>query len=1023
MNKEELFLYKVGALLHDPLDKSWIITGRLEAPLQPFELMGAHEREAYNLAIKILGGTVLEKVINEYNKYLFSNKVIKPADRFASGVDRVFLDEFLPDNKKRIVEKDIKIRNPFNPEYEKDIPQEILKDKIFNFTECLKNILNGINDVKLAYLALYAFYELAWIKNNLPISPADTRVPTHSIFDHNYATTTAVNFFIDSNGNPNGLVIVIDVPSVQEYIKSSRKLRDLWVSSYLVSVLVWSTIKEFIKLYGPDILILPTTRFNPFFYHYVLSELSRYKDFIKKIKNLLSIKNDELNIFDVEKGYPRFAIIPATVTLFLPSLSYLNNDEEIRKLMAEYGISGTLDKSGLEKMIKEIFKKKWSILYESIIKVIRKIDKEKDIDKLNRHLIEKLEKIKGIFKFDKISPFGLRVVIFEVSEVVADVAKSGMNINLPYVIYNEIFNKINYELAKKKHLKVKSFVDLNLTQLTQDIYNGKNILDEKDGGGGFEYCTNCGILPSIVHFPASDEEYKKFLKNIGLANKKEIDEFTTYYSQGEKLCPYCLIKRLFTIKDYALASLEELLGKINAKFKFELKIPSLADISTYEFKDELVNKVIKYSVDKKILENLYDFLRKLELVRERAKTSNWLYINRKIEEIEESGLSHDEKADLEMILMLESEDLFFKKDEEKGIDRRRDWMSIAKSLDMQTSPRTYYGLIKSDADNMGKLISGDIKEMLKIDLKEYLKRAYNLKDIMSEDEINGTIEKIVTFYEKQLKPFRLGRGFLVSLSYHAALSRALILNALYDAKIIEDELDGFIVYSGGDDLLALVPVSKALRVVERTREFFESGNSKYFYKLNDNYYLVPTIAITGRSYSLYIAHYKYPMYTIITNSNFYLESVAKESKWKMYNNIYKKDSLILIYSPRGGDIFSVLPLSNLVNGKSSIETLIEIVDKINEGKITTRLVYELYNKDNLLRWNLIKNKEILIKDIIHIVERHIKTEYKKEVKFLQDYLDKAYDVENEEIKEEREKHLFSQLFKSVRIILGGLRGE
>jgi CRISPR-associated protein Cmr2 len=1008
MNKEELFFYKVGALLHDPPDKAWIVTGKLKAPSNP-EDKKAHEREAWNLAVRILRGTSLEKVANEYNNYLFSNKV-HCADRFASGIDRLFLDEFLPDDKRKIVEKDIKIRNPFNPCYEKDVQQELSIDKVSNFAEDIFNILNKINDVRLAYFILYAFYELAWIKEGLPISPADTRIPTHSVFDHNYATASAINFYIDSNDNsPNGLVVVIDVPSVQEYIRSSRKLRDLWASSYLVSVLVWSTIKEFVRLYGPDILILPTARFNPFFYHYVLSELSQYKDLIEKVKDLLSIESNGVRIFNAEEGYPKYAVIPATVTLFLPSLDYLNKDDEMKLLMTEYNISGILDEKQLNILIKEIFKKKWRMLYQGIVEEAKK-GKDEGINKLNKYLIENLEKIKEMFEFDKVPPFGLRVVVFEVSDILTD--EINYNTDLSFImIYNKIFDKIEYELARKKYLKVKSFADLKLTQLTQDIYDSNLDLDKKNDRG-FEYCTNCGILPSIVQFPASDLEYKNFLKDIGLDDVGEIDEFTIYYSQGEKLCPYCLIKRMFTIS--AMTSLEKLLGSMIGKF--ELKMPSLADISTYEFKDKLISKILKEPVNKKKLDELDKLLN--EFKKEKVKSSNWLYINKKIKEIEESNLDSRDKTNLEMILMYESERLFFEKDEEKGINRKKDWREIAKIFELQVLPGTYYALIRSDADNMGKLISGDMKGF-EIDLKEYLKRAYNLKDVMSEDEVTNMIEKI----KKRLKQLNneINKEFLVSLSYHSALSRALMLNALYDAKIIEDRLDGFIVYSGGDDLLALLPVSKALEAVRDSRKVFEFGDFQYFYKLSDNYF-VPTIAITGRSYSLYIAHYKYPMYAVITNSNSYLESVAKESKWKMYNKENKKDSLVIVYSPRGGEISSVLPLKSLECEESSIEVLIEIINKIIKGEFTNRLVYELYNEDNLLRWGLIKNKDILIKDIVYHIKRHVAKSHVEELRFLQNYLDKTYDFynENEAIKE---KYLFYQLFKSIRIVLGGLRGE
>jgi CRISPR-associated protein Cmr2 len=174
------------------------------------------------------------------------------------------------------------------------------------------------------------------------------------------------------------------------------------------------------------------------------------------------------------------------------------------------------------------------------------------------------------------------------------------------------------------------------------------------------------------------------------------------------------------------------------------------------------------------------------------------------------------------------------------------------------------------------------------------------------------------------------------------------------------------------------------------------------------------------------------MYAVVTNSNSYLDGIAKESAW-IYHGGKKieKDSLVIVYSPRGGETSAILPLKEY-EGKRGVEVLIEIVNKINNGKFTNRLVYELYDEDNLLRWyQMIKNKDILIRDIISHAKRHVKDKQhaEEELKFLRDYLDKIYDAYYREIDDEekmeiqKENYLFYQLFKSIRAYLGGLRGE
>ncbi|MEM2210999.1 MAG: hypothetical protein QXK35_04245 [Nitrososphaerales archaeon] len=58
-----------------------------------------------------------------------------------------------------------------------------------------------------------------------------------------------------------------------------------------------------------------------------------------------------------------------------------------------------------------------------------------------------------------------------------------------------------------------------------------------------------------------------------------------------------------------------------------------------------------------------------------------------------------------------------------------------------------------------------------------------------------------------------GSEFIMSIAYHIAISRSLMRAAIRDAKIIEKDCKGIVVYAGGDDLLAIVPVSKELDAI------------------------------------------------------------------------------------------------------------------------------------------------------------------------------------------------------------------
>jgi CRISPR-associated protein Cmr2 len=1065
MNKEELWLYKTAALLHDPPDKAWVITGRISVTTQLGDRL-VHESRAWLLANKILERTPLLKASQDHTKYFFSKKV-GVSDEFVAGIDRTLLSDVLPEEERHKLVRSLKIKNIFDPYKEKTLEEKIDEEEINKFVTQLNSILNGINDIKLEYFALYALYELAWIKSNLPVSPADTRVPTHSVFDHNYATTSAINLFIQSDNEPNGLVVMIDIPSVQEYISASRKLRDLRISSYLISLIAWKTVEAFVDLYGPDVLILPTTRFNPFFYMYLMGKVydkTQNDGLIDKIYEFLKLKYDEKEIKILEKGrFPSFGVIPPTITFLLPPFEYMEKDKEFKEIMNKYNIT-ILNKETLKMLIYKFFENQWENIYNEIKNNYKQI-KDIKIKSVIENIVNVLEKVKSYYNFEN-PPFDLRTIIIDIKEDIINKRKEELLKNdgrLDYrKVYEIIFEELYLELSKLKHLKVDSFSKINLTSLTNQIYQGNRVLvneyNEDKLKRGYEYCTVCGKLPAVLTVPTGEKEYYDFLSKIAGGASTRLEP---YFTEGEKFCPYCLIKRIITFEEIFESILNEFFGirdELKDKFKADVHVPSLADISTYEFKKKLIlNNLNKESDIDKIVKTAEEITKKE--VRKPGKlftSSSWIFYNKLFNEIKKSKLSDNQKVDLEyFFLYKESEDLFL-----KDVETKRKWISLAKDIGIGGEPWIYYALIKSDADNMGKIISGDVFLPLHLDLKneeenleryrdcyfkEYLKKVYNLE--LSEEELEKRISNVINNIKIKT---------VISFSYHSSISKSLMLNALIDNLFIE-ELDGFTIYTGGDDLLALSPVSKSLEIVSRTAKSFNKGNSDGFYCIGRNYY-VPNIK-TGRSYVMCIAHYMYPMYAVIKSSNAYLEDMSKESKWKIrdeeYNDnclkvkkIFKKNSLAVVYLPRGSESYAVLPLYGLseigsikASSNSNCENILDIMNEIIndlyrksfEGErveevYSTRLVYDLTNEENIIRWKILneKNKDLLRNDIIkNVVERHLnarlsKEEKENEKRKFEDYIDLTEGIFL--IDEKYSELLLIQLFKAIRVLQGGFRG-
>jgi len=92
--------------------------------------------------------------------------------------------------------------------------------------------------------------------------PADTRVPDHSIWDHLDLTSAfAGAFAADPNGD--AALLAFSVGPVQSFIAAARKVEDLWAGSHLLSRLAWEAMRSICETLGPDAILFPRLRGIP----------------------------------------------------------------------------------------------------------------------------------------------------------------------------------------------------------------------------------------------------------------------------------------------------------------------------------------------------------------------------------------------------------------------------------------------------------------------------------------------------------------------------------------------------------------------------------------------------------------------------------------------------------------------------------------------------------------------------------------------------------------------------------------
>lgn len=98
--------------------------------------------------------------------------------------------------------------------------------------------------------------------DKLAYLPADTRVPDGTIWHHN-AIVSALEAARDAQGSFAPAFLLFQVGPVQEFIAQARSTRDLWSGSYLLSWMMAHAMQLIADRFGPDCIVFPSLRGQP----------------------------------------------------------------------------------------------------------------------------------------------------------------------------------------------------------------------------------------------------------------------------------------------------------------------------------------------------------------------------------------------------------------------------------------------------------------------------------------------------------------------------------------------------------------------------------------------------------------------------------------------------------------------------------------------------------------------------------------------------------------------------------------
>ena len=956
----DYFKAKTWALLHDPPNKMWVILGGGRCFEKAYLNGKAHVEEAaslwYNVGLTDPFGDLKDWQASIYYQ------LVDDTDRLAASMDRWLLGKLLGHEQDKNVFKYYRLHNIFNPKLSRELPTSIDCDAVKKFANTIQNLLDEVKDLgklgcdrdcraRVAYHVLYALYEVEWIKHELPPSLADTRVPTHTVFDHNYATATLVNM-LWPNRNIGGYLVEVDIPGIQRIINSARKTGEFWAGSWLVSMLAWLTVWPLVWEYGPDIVVKPTLRLNPI-YHVTLTRRLRQmndslgKDLLREFWHFYSNVVFKVSAPINEASLLSSPIIPGTIILLLPTEAASNENDlrnailkyfdNAQKCLVEWALGESLseDCGG----VREILEVKHGVQHPFLNfanKIYAQLRDAKVFDELIQVRVNAVnlgslyDSLRTCIQRYLVGSVGSLTACFD-EEVARNLKKieaflgtvKQLNINEPdelskYLIFDVGLAVLNVEArrrGRKALIMGKAWFayDTNNQIISKPVIPDKSSNKVVDPYGeyvfhgrsntGYIYCSVCGNEPAILHLRRNpgnpndyDDETKNLLKNLGITNPNDL---LTYIKPGEALGPLCLLKRALYYRFRTVYGIPIFDSTEDVAFAWYIKAYGILGQATQAMGE--CRQFYNYlNSDGKDITILCGDDPKCTLERARREFD-------------------------------ECSDKVFGNHISKFLDTLMTDIRIMNKYDhgkLRPDPsiihyRSYYAIIRGDADNIGKLSRGEIDLGSYVSLLEQLKqfsdpatpvKAYN----RLIDVINGLIKEEV--------------GLVVTPTYYAALSMALMVTTLKDMlttnfkyyitfKYYTTPITG-LIFSGGDDILALAPTEVAISMVKDLRSNYW-GDEDGFHRIKNYYMAAPRAYGFGRSFSLRFANIMDIMSEEVREAFELLEGVAKKTTWTLNGKELSKDTLVISESRTGK--LAVLPLSD-----PSRNEVLGIPDVLNE---------------------------------------------------------------------------------------------
>ncbi|OGR06491.1 MAG: type III-B CRISPR-associated protein Cas10/Cmr2, partial [Deltaproteobacteria bacterium RIFOXYD12_FULL_50_9] len=722
----DYWVQKIIMFLHDPPDK-------------PLRLQGHEERSGRLLDILGLQANSL------------NHEIYAEADRIASGMDRAtlpsfnedgFVDFLLAPKITHPTGKDgslaIELPAGFDPTQVQHALEELLKsdigmdaDQDAGYSGMFKGLEEKFAPARFNYLYFVLRRRLA--QENIgglgglwPRLPAATRIPDHSIWQHN-GLVSALGSCFACSPKQGASLMVFGITPVQDFIERARKLRDFWTGSVLLSWLAFEGIKKIMLEFGADHVLYPSLHGQPLVDDWLASDSGL------KMKKLLA----GINVAETDNS--GIATFPNKFVFLAPQ----GKEQEIAS------------------MIEAHIRQQWLELGDSTLHAV-----EKGIQHPDTYLREQFNRQIGSY--------------WDFHWAACPMADAGEKDILAELLHEDTY-KINlalFEDSKKifKTTDSRGYLYPVTHALTQTcMAAGKSHRgDQRPPEPGIK-CDLFGEYEALRFAwkegedrnppPSQDPFWSKLREKW--PNKVE-------FKKTERLCAIALMKRLAykVCTDWKDHPLQRLFRKADS-------FPSSTETALTDWFEAArrASKAVAPLTE----------LSKAGSVEWQKKLAQ--YFHACGEEGKNSGKDEPEISELQK--------------EEKRLADKIFGLCQPKSTD------SYYAILMMDGDRMGKLVNGETI-------------AASWGTVLHPK----LVKRFGGPFSPRFKDFwqeRLSKKRLLAPAVHAAISEALGDFALLTVPEIIKNHGGRLIYAGGDDVCAVLPVSTVLDAARKIAEAYGAG--------------------------------------------------------------------------------------------------------------------------------------------------------------------------------------------------------